>query len=92
MGFFIQYSCPECGYRTKDNGLFDPLGMPELYICSCNDCHHMFHRKSDENKNPIDQCIECGSTNITIHDDVSPMPCPVCGREEMELECTGTFF
>lgn len=90
MGFYIQYSCPECGYKSKE--LIDPLGIPSLYICSCNDCHAMFHRKIDPDDNPVNICPECGGENIEIHEDVRPIQCPECGRIEMDLECTGTFF
>ncbi len=95
MSFMIQYQCPKCGYKTRENKygsvLIDPLDMPDLYICTCNHCHDLFHRKSKDGV-VINKCTECGSEDITIQKKISPMPCPRCDEKEMKLECVGTCF
>lgn len=94
MGFYIQYTCEKCGFKTPDgyDALIDPLGMPELYISSCSKCHSMFHRKKDSNGNVKNECPNCGNTDILVYKHVYEIPCPNCDNEELSLECVGMFF
>lgn len=92
MGFQIQYSCKKCGFKSPEDALIDPLGMPELYICSCKKCHSLFHRKEDKYKNIVNRCPDCGNTNIVIYENHYCIPCPQCDNEELNIECIGTFF
>ena len=45
MGFQIQYSCKKCGFKSPEDALIDPLGIPELYICSCKNAILYFIEK-----------------------------------------------
>jgi predicted RNA-binding Zn-ribbon protein involved in translation (DUF1610 family) len=94
MGFLIKYNCGNCGFKSpgEKDILIDPLGMPELYICSCKECKSVFHRKKDSCGNVINECPKCGNKNIEIHEDVMSIPCPSCGNKVMYLECIGNCF
>lgn len=94
MSFLLQFKCYRCGYLTDDtnNTLIDPLGMSEWNICSCNQCTNMFHRKSNENKEPINRCTVCESYDITIHENIYDITCPSCGKSKLSVECIGTAF
>lgn len=95
MGFSIQFTCKHCGFQTPDEGhsecLIDPMGVPSCNICECKDCKKLFHRPYAGNNELLQQCAYCGSKNIVVYDDID-IPCPVCGADDMELECVGTFF
>lgn len=95
MSFLLKFYCNNCGYQQEDthnHELIDPLGMPELYICSCNQCLNMFHRKSNTQKKPINKCIYCGSEDIKIHDNIYSIICPSCGKNKLLVDCIGTAF
>ena len=94
MSFLIQYTCPKCGFTTPDfeDALIDPLGIPDLFICSCRRCGILFHRKKDRNGNIINACPKCNNENIAIHESVYNISCPKCHEEELALECIGTCF
>ncbi|MCC8038460.1 MAG: hypothetical protein LIP02_10095 [Bacteroidales bacterium] len=108
MSFLIQYSCPECGYQSSDDGLAGTFGMESCLICSCNDCHGMFNRGVEPIRGDDDidsflnhkgervrlrrHCMYCDSPNINIHPNEHMVPCPVCHYKQMKLECIGTCF
>lgn len=60
MSFILQYTCPECGYKTPEcddrDALIGSLGMESCFICSCNECNRMFNRGNE----PVtkDDCID----------------------------------
>jgi predicted RNA-binding Zn-ribbon protein involved in translation (DUF1610 family) len=94
MGFLLQYTCTKCNFRSPDfdNALIDPLGMSDLYICSCDKCHSLFHRERNKNKEAVNICPHCGNLRIKIHENHLHIQCPNCDNEELNLECIGTFF
>ena len=92
MGFQIQYSCKKCGFKSPEDALIDPLGMPELYICSRKECNSLFHRKRDKCNNVVNICPHCGNTNIEIYENHHCTLCPQRDNEELNIECIGTFF
>lgn len=46
MGFFIQLTCPKCGFQTKDGDLIGSMDLEECYVGTCNDCHAVFNNES----------------------------------------------
>lgn len=92
--FTQQFHCTVCGHHTPvaDDGKHS-FG-DELYgdqhsnwdaFCTCHECKTLFHRKvvNGETQNC---CRFCGSTNITIHDELHPLACPVCGQRTLEID------
>ena len=75
-----------------EDALIDPMGMPDLFICSCRKCEILFHRKKDKNGNIINACSKCENKDITIHENVYDIQCPQCHEEKLDLECIGTCF
>ena len=85
MGFLIQYSCNKCGFKSPDypDALIDPLGMQDLYICSCRNCHSLFQRELNKKKEAVNICPNCGNLHIHIHENDSHIPCPQCDNEKL---------